>query len=425
MLRSFVCIVVTLLAVSAFRAPLAFESVSAETSPDRASAFFDDSTVHEIRLAVNSRDWQTLKSDYLQNTYYPADIRWNGEVVRNVGIRSRGTGSRSGVKPGLRVDFDRYSQAQEFLGLKSFVLRNNTQDPSNMHERLSMLLFRRLGLPAPREAYTKLYVNSEYVGLYTIVESIDKKFLKRVYGEDEGYLFKYDYQVGAVPYYFTYVGSTPDLYVPLPFKPETHEADPRPEFIERLVWTINESTEAGFRNEIADYLDLDQFIRHVAVENFLADLDGILGRYAMNNFYFYRFENQKRFAFIAWDKSEAFKGGSEYGVLHNISDVPSWFQNRLMTRSMRSPDLYTLYLETLLECARSVTEREAGSTDDRGWLAREIERQYAQIREAALTDPMKPFSNEEFSRAVDDLRAFAVNRATFVAEDVVRAQSPR
>src|SRR5439155_8468449 len=153
-------------------------------------------------------------------------------------MRSRGTGSRSGVKPGLRVDFDRYVTEQTFLGLKSFILRNNTQDPSNLHERLSMHLFRRMNLPAPREAHTRLFVNNEYVGLYTIVESGDKAFLKRQFDEDEGYLFKYDYPTDAQPYRFEYRGSDPQLYVPLPFKPETHESDPKPDFIEQLIWTI-------------------------------------------------------------------------------------------------------------------------------------------------------------------------------------------
>lgn len=54
--------------------------------------------------------------------------------MRNAGIRSRGRGSRSGTKPGLRVDFDRYASDQTFLGLKSFILDNLTQDPSGVHE---------------------------------------------------------------------------------------------------------------------------------------------------------------------------------------------------------------------------------------------------------------------------------------------------
>src|SRR5947207_15763239 len=96
------------------------------TAPDPADAFFNDAVVHDVRLTVNSKDWTSLKVHFLENTYYPADFHWQDQVVRGIGIRSRGTGSRSGVKPGLRVDFDRYSSDQKFLGLKSFIFRNQT-----------------------------------------------------------------------------------------------------------------------------------------------------------------------------------------------------------------------------------------------------------------------------------------------------------
>jgi spore coat protein CotH len=82
-----------------------------------------------------------------------------------VSIRSRGKGSRSGVKPSLKVEFDYYDSRQNFVGLKTVVLRANTQDASMMHERVSMELMRKMGLPVPRETHTKLYVNGEYVGI--------------------------------------------------------------------------------------------------------------------------------------------------------------------------------------------------------------------------------------------------------------------
>src|SRR5207253_10899658 len=141
---------------------------TAPAAPNTSDPFFDDTVVHEIYLAINSKDWQSLQEHYLDNTYYPSDFKWRDQSIHNIGIRSRGTGSRSGVKPGLRIDFDRYVTGQTFLGLKSFVLRNNTQDASNMHERLSMQLFKRVGLPASREAHTKLFINNAYGGLYTI-----------------------------------------------------------------------------------------------------------------------------------------------------------------------------------------------------------------------------------------------------------------
>jgi spore coat protein H len=388
-----------------------------------ANALFDDSVLHEIRLVVNTRDWQALKDHYLENTYYPCDLTWRDQIVRNIGIRSRGTGSRSPIKPGLRVDFDRYATDQKFLGLKSLVLRNNTQDASNLNERLSMLLFRRMSLPAPREAHTTLYVNNEYVGLYTIVESIDKTFLRRTLDDDEGYLYEYDYPAEAKPYYFEYRGSDPSLYVPLPFKPETHETDPRPEFIEQLVRTINETSDALFRSAMVEYLDLTRFIRHVAVEMFVADNDGFLGDYGMNNFYLYRFDGRKLFTFIPWDKSEAFKSGPSYSVLHNIADVQAAQRNRLMARALSYPELYALYLDTLLECERSADERQNGTPGGRMWLEQEIQREYLQIRDAALADPVKPFTNEDFERAVTALGVFARSRGAFVIGEVERARA--
>ena len=392
----------------------------ANSSLAHADPFFDDNVVHEIRLAISSRDWASLKEHYLDNGYYQCDMTWGAHTIRNIGIRSRGTGSRSGIKPGLRVDFDRYNTEQKFLGLKSFVLRNNTQDASNLHERLSMLMFRRLGLLAPREAHTKLFVNNDYVGLYTIVESIDKSFLTRNLNENDGYLYKYDYPSDAQPYRFEDKGSNPASYVPLPFKPETHESDPRPEFIVQLIQTINQGT-ATFRSAIAEYLDLEKFLRHVAVESFMADNDGFIGDYGVNNLYLYRYQDRKLFTFIAWDKSEAFRSPT-WSIFHNIVGVSAATQNQLMLRVLQYPDLYNYYLDALLECARSAAELTSG--DSRGWLEREAEREYSQIREAARSDPEKTYTNEQFEAAVEDIRSFARQRSNNVTGEVTASRVP-
>lgn len=391
---------------------------------DPTAEFFDDSVVHELRLWINSRDWETLKTFYLSNAYYPADLRWKTTTVRNVGIRSRGNGSRSGFKPGLRVDIDRYSTTQKFLGVKSFVLRNNTQDPSQIHEWLSMLFFRRMGLPAPREAFARLFVNDEYAGLYTIVESVDKSFLTRQFGEDQGYLFDYDYPADAAPYYFEDRGSNPAAYVPLPFKPETHENNARPEVIANMVRTINTSG-AAFRSAVAEFIDLAQFIRHVATEVFLSEQDGILGDWGMNNFFMYRPELSNQFRLIVWDKSQAFVNGPGYSIWHNVTDVPEANRNRLMSRALEYGDLRDLYLETLLEAGRSVSEvpLDTPPGDRRGWLAREIDRAYALISPSVLTDTLKPYTNEEFQLAIESLRIFARERTTFVNAQVAASRT--
>src|SRR6266850_445243 len=401
--------VVTILAAVCPTASLAQTTPAPVPAPDPSAPFFDDSALHDIYLAINSRDWESLKVNYLANTYYPANLKWRDQTVRNIGIRSRGHGSRSGVKPGLRVDFNYYTASQEFLGLKSFILRNNTQDPSGLRERLSMLMFRRMEIPAEREAHARLFVNNVYAGLYTIVESVDKTFLKKNYGENDGHLYEYSFDDAVEPpFNFGYPGSDPVLYVPQPFKPQTLENDPRGDVIERLFWTINVAGDAIWRTAIEEFLDLKKFIRQIAIENFLAEEDGITGDYGPNNFYFYRFVNR----------------------------------NLLVVRALRNTDLRELYLQTMLECADSVLADPlltpttsaspvpagpivAAAPGKPGWLESEVARQYAQIKAAAVVDPLSPFSPAQLEQSIVDLTAFARLRGEQVRLQVAADRAQR
>ena len=370
----------------------------------QADALFDDSAVQDVRLDLNAGDWQALRANFREDTYYPADFRWRDQVSRGIGIRSRGFGTRSPIKPSLRVDFNRFSPDQEFLGLKSVVLKNNVSDPSNMHERLSMLLMRRMGIPASRETHARLFVNGEYYGVYNLVESVDKQFLKRVFGDNDGYLFGYTW---AFRYFFGVLGADPAAYVPVPFEPETHEDDPEPLAIVELVRTINQSP--NFAADITTYLDVKSFVRHIAVETFLADRDDFLGDYGMANFFLYRPADRRQFSLIAWDKSEAFSSPL-FDIYTHV------FENQLASKALAIPELRALYLDTLLECVKSINE--PGTSDPRGWLDREIDRENAQIRDVVLTDPVKPFTNGDYDAAVAGLHDFARLRGPFVTQAV-------
>jgi spore coat protein H len=397
------------------------QAVRAQTAPppaaaaDPAAPFFDDSVVHDLFLTINQRDWSSLKEHFLENTYYPANLTWNGQIVRSVGIRSRGTGSRSGVKPGLRVDIDYYTTDQKFLGLKSFILRNNTQDPSGMRERLSMELFRRMGLVAEREAHARLFINNVYTGLFTIVESIDKTFLQKNFNENDGHLYEYAFDnANPVPFNFGYPGSDPALYVPVPFKPETLESDPQGEVIERLFWTANIAGDAVWRTSIEEFLDMKKFIRHLAIENFLAEEDGLTGDYGPNNFYFYRFLNTNKFMFLPWDKSNTFWESPSYSILRNIEDGTESKRNRLVLRALKDTDLRELWLNTILECADSIMQPEGTST----WLLSEVVRISDQVRAANNSDPSREvYTNADFEESIRFLSTWAQTRS-----DNVRAQ---
>jgi CotH kinase protein len=412
--------------------PIRPAAQSPEPPPDPTAGFFNDDVIQEVRLTLNSKDWSALKENFGSNTYYPCQLTWQGITLKNVGIRSRGNGSRSGTKPGLRVDIDHYAPGQRFLTvLKSFVLRNNTQDASNMHERLAMKLLGRMDFAAPRETFARLYVNDTFVGLYTIVEAIDKPFLTRTMGENDGYLYEYDYDAGDEPYHLEYRGSDPGLYSPKPFKPSTHEKDPDPKPLEAMIKIVSETPDGDFQRKMADYIDLKSFMQYVAVENFLAETDGMLGDWAINNFYMYRLEHSTRSVLFPWDRSQSFTGGPGFPIWHNIVDIPAQSRNRLMDRAVNFTNLRDDYLDALLRAADiaskpvdsdAVASARSGAAAPKppppGWLETEILREYQQIRDVARSDTFKPWSNEEFEQGVEDLLTFARERSTFVKDDV-------
>src|SRR5262245_57901862 len=187
-----------------------------------ARDFFDATVIHDIGIDIDPNDWAVLKQNYLEDTYYIANVSSGSMVGRYVGIRSRGRGSRSPEKPNLDVNVDKYLKGQRFADLGFFILKANNQDASMMHEPLAFALYRKMGLPAPREAPARLFINGEYFGLYTIVEREDEDFLARNFGEDNGDLF--EWKPNSV-YNFEYLGADPEPYANL-LDPKTNEDQP-------------------------------------------------------------------------------------------------------------------------------------------------------------------------------------------------------
>jgi len=393
--------------------------------------FFSDNELGELRLYLHPRDWRALKDGYLENVYYPADVQWKGATTPNVGIRSRGAGSRSSTKPGLRVDIDYYASDQEFLGLKSFVLDNNVTDASLVRERLAMHFYARMGLHAPRERHIVLYVNDDFAGVYAVVESIDKRFLARVFGgasgqvENDGHLFEYKFNF---PYYFSYLGEDLGVYSLL-FEPRTHEHDSPANLwgpLEEFTRRIEEDAPLGFVAAVEPFIDPEQFVRYLAVEAFLAEFDGLLGHWGVNNFYLYRLERSTRMYILPWDKDQTFRSANQ-SIWLNVE------QNALMRRLLEVPALRARYLEALSE-AVSIAESLVGpegqpvndrnATDVRGWLRGEIEREANQIRDMAKADPFRWHAPGMFDDEVARLLEFADTRGQFVMCQVQQARAP-
>jgi hypothetical protein len=402
---------------------------------------FNGDALQEIRLYINKTDWDTFhytnficeqqELDALEGAtisplpriecHFPVEFHWIFQgrdiTLPDVDISSHGKGSRSNIKPSFKIDFSRYESQLTFLGLRYLVLRANTQDASQMHERLAMEFFRKLGMPAPREVHTRLYINDQYAGLYSIVEDVpDPSFLQSRFGESNGYLYSYEY---TFIWNYSYLGPEASKYSPLSYKPQNHDTDYNPGPIVDMVRTINEAPDAQFSAALSQYIDTKALFTELAAENFIAEQDGLVGDYLLNNHYLYRYQNTVVHTYIPWDKSNAF-WSLDRTVLQNFTS------NILYRRALSvAPDLMTIYKNTMLRAA-DVT----GGVG--GWLEQEIMKVYQQVRQAVYDDTLKlcdetasgylhPCSNDEFEADVTRILQFADQRADEMRSQVASA----
>jgi len=378
---------------------------AAQTADD----LFNDQTLQRMDLWVNTRDWYLLRAFPDSGQRYPANLKWNGLTVTNVAIRLRGMGSRSVVKPALRVDFDHYASGRTFLGLKTISLRNSHQDPSGLRELLTMKTYRAMGIPAPRMAPVALYINNTYYGYYVVTEEIDEVFLPKAFGENTGHLFEYRW---TFYYYFEYLGTDLASYAAL-YEPRTRATESNGSLylpVEAMIRTISDASDADFVAAVSPFTDLNAFMRLVAVQAAIAEADGLLGNWGVNNHYLYRMNERTLHHFIPWDASSSIHA-LDY-PLHAGHD-----EDVLMRRALAVPSLKQAYYDTLIETANLFDQADAAASPEQdapGWLEREASRLLGLIRPAMLADQAKPFTNDEFEAGAEEVLSFARIRGDFV-----------
>lgn len=380
---------------------------AAPAAGQNAADLFNPNVLQDVQLFINARDLRELQTHYLENTYYPADLHWAGLRVRNVGVRSRGLGSRNGTKLGLHIDFGRFVTGQEFLGLESIELDNLWQDPSMLRDFVAMAVFARVGQAAPRESFARLRINGEYQGVYAIVETIDADFLRRTLADEDGFLFEYRWNDR---YEFRDLGEDFDS-LSRRFERRTRRSDPASVAyspIAAMVRAINSPDGETWRSGVEAHVEIRQFLAHVAVEQFVSEHDGLTGYEGLNNFYLYRPAGSSRHQFLPWDRDYAFQDV-------NSSIFLRAERNELFRRAVSIADLRAHYLAVLERCA-DVVARD-------GWLEGLVTRAAHLIAGAAAEDQRKPYDDRLHAQAVEHVLHFARERASVVRAAVAATRS--
>jgi spore coat protein H len=139
---------------------------------------FTNGVIRQLRIELTPEAATRLRQQ--PREHVPATVTEGTNTWHQVGIHLKGaTGSFRPLedKPGLTLDFSRFTPGQKFHGLRKIHLNNSVEDPSYANEILGGELFRANGVPAPRATRALVTLNGNSRGLYVLKEGFTEDFL--------------------------------------------------------------------------------------------------------------------------------------------------------------------------------------------------------------------------------------------------------
>jgi spore coat protein CotH len=292
--------------------------------------------------------------------YVHADLEFNGQVVKDVGVRYKGNGtwmqSQGTLKRSLKVDLKHFVKGQKLAGVSKLNFHNNVTDASWMNEVMSHRLYRDAGVPAPRTAYARVYVTvpgkyeKQYLGLYSIVQDIDKDFAQEDFHVKKGAIFK-----PVTPFLFADLGNDWAKYKQT-YDPKTELSEQQTRRVMDFCKLVTSASDEEFAAKVEDYVDLEETARYMAVTVFLSTMDSILA--IGQNFYVYLGPKTQKFQFLPWDLDHSFGQFPMIGSQEqreNLSIHHPWRgENRFLERLFKAEAFKKVYLGKLDEFNKTI-----------------------------------------------------------------------
>lgn len=269
-------------------------------------------------------------------TYVRASIREGAIVHTNVAIHLKGgpgTYRELNDRPSFTVNFDKFTEGQTFHGLKKIHLNNARQDQSFLSEKICRELFEASGVPAPRAGNAAVIFNGRKMGMYVLVEGINKQFLKRYFKDVTGNV------------YDGHSGTDVSNRLPTNFG-ENPQDDSRLKALARAVrLPVGDRLPALERT-----LDLDRFLSFMAMESMLWHWDG----YTMNrnNFRIYHDRDTDRMVFLP-------QGLDQVLTDVNGAIVPQRVNGMVAKAILEIPEVHRRYEERVAQLAANVFRNES------------------------------------------------------------------
>jgi spore coat protein H len=291
------------------------------------------------------------------------------KVFKDVGLRYKGGGSYmmagNKVKRNFKVELDHFNADEKYRGQRKLNLNAGAADATRLREALAFAAYREAGVPAPRTSFAEVTLtvpgkyDKELLGLYTVIEQVDKNFLKNNFKDATGLLLKPEIKLGNMRGLLTYVGDDWEQYKDF-FKPKREPTKAEAQRIIECIKLIDKGDDERFRKEIGNYVEVDAFLRYLAVTALLVNLDSFFT--GGHNSYVYLNPETNKFVFIPWDLDLAFGGffmlGSPDQQAETSLTHPYSGEHKLVDRMLAIKDVKEKYQKLLKELSAGSFSKE-------------------------------------------------------------------
>jgi putative heme-binding domain-containing protein len=291
------------------------------------------------------------------------DLSTEGKTYKKVGLRYSGEityfASSQSLKRPLKIEFNKFAD-QKFHGLTSLQLHSMPMDPAKGREVLAYSVFRSAGVPAPRTAFAEVTLtvpgrfDKEYLGLYTVVESVDRTFLEDRFGSDKGVFMK-PFQVRSVEQY----GDDWERYK-LTYRPQSDASKDEQKRVMDFAKLVNKAGDEEFKKEIESYLDVDEFLRFLAANALTSNLESVFA--LGHNYTLYLNPKINKFVFLPGDLEFSLGNFALMGTADQQMDLslthPYAGENKLVDRLLAIKDVNEKYQKLLKELSEKTFTKE-------------------------------------------------------------------
>jgi len=181
--------------------------------------------------------------------------------------------------------------------------------------------------------FAQVYVNGQYLGLYSNTETVNKSFCKRHFGSKDN----------------TFVSCTPVNSPTVATKSNLrYISDNQSDYEDSYVLKVGKwadfitlcNTVTNNSSALETIMDIDKFLWYLAFNNITVNLDSYVGVYSQNHYLYQNSEG--RFMTIPWDFNMSFGGFNNIGAGNRISQLNTTQRQQLALDVHKDDDYWPM-----------------------------------------------------------------------------------